>query len=124
VSTTRILVPGEYLDGYRAADHPKDVPDALHALLMAAEATGEGIRRHVVLDVPTDLLPALDTIAYGHFMSWGDEQDRRRHSMSRDERAVLAHRARAAFVVHNQAKRPGVRIRPVERPDTDQERPT
>lgn len=123
MSTARILVPGVYLDGYRAADRPEDVPDALHDLLTAAEATGEGTRRHATLNVPTDLLPALGTVAYDHFMSWGGEQGRRRHSMTRDDRATLAARARAAFIVHHQAKHPGVRMRAVERPFTAPEQP-
>lgn len=118
--TARILVPGEYLDAYRAADRHEAAPDALHALLAAAEPTGEGSRRRATLDVPTGLLPALDAVAYAHFMAWGDEQDRRKHSMPHEERQALAHRARAAFMVHHQAKHPDARMRPLERPQEQQ----
>jgi hypothetical protein len=114
VSTARILIPGEYLDGYLAVGRPQGVPDALHALLTGGEAGEDGVRRRVVLDVPTDLLPALAEIAYGHFMSWGNEQDRRKHSMPRGERETLARRARAAFAIYNQARLSGLRVRSAE----------
>jgi hypothetical protein len=122
VSTARILIPGEYLDGYLASDRPESVPEVLHALLADGEA-GEGVRRRVVLDVPTDLLPALAQIAYDHFMAWGNEQDRRKHSMSRSEREALAHRARAAFAVYNQARPSGLRVRSAESPGSAAKEP-
>lgn len=120
VPTVRILLPGVYLDAYRAAPRPETAPDALHALLTAAEATGEGTRYKALLDVPADLLPALDAVALGHFNTWGDEHIRRRATMTAEERETLAHRARAAYAVHRQAHYPGARLRPADRP---QERP-
>jgi hypothetical protein len=123
VNTARILIPDEYLDGYLATNRPEGVPDALHALLADGEAGEEGMRRRVVFDVPTDLLPALAEVAYGHFMAWGNEQDRRKHSIARSERETLAHRARAAFAVYNQARPSGLRVRSAESPGSAAKEP-
>lgn len=104
MSTARVLVPGPYLDAYRAADRHQAAPDALHALLAAAETIGEGHNRRALLDVPTDLLPALTAVALDHFSTWGDDYTHRRTTLPREEAETLRTAARAAFVVHQQAK--------------------
>jgi hypothetical protein len=101
--TARILVPGAYLDAYRAADRHEAAPDALHALLSNAEPTGEGSNRCARLDVPTALLAALSAVALDHFNTWADEYTRRRTALPRDEAETLRSHARAAFPVHQQA---------------------
>ncbi|MDQ1041527.1 hypothetical protein QFZ75_008029 [Streptomyces sp. V3I8] len=114
----RILAPADYLDAYRAEPRPDGMPEVLDALLRDAETSGEGTGRHADLHVPAEHLPALAATAYDQFMTWGDILKHHRATMTREQRESTAAAARAAFIVHHQAKRPGIRMRPLEQPLT------
>lgn len=107
--TTRVFIPGPYLNAYRAEPRPDNVPDALHALLTEGDISGEPSEHLAALDVPDALLPALAAVTYAHHSAWSDEHE------PTEERAMLA---RAALLVHGQAKYPSATTA-----HTDQERP-
>lgn len=110
--TARILVPGAYLDAYRADPHP-DAPAALHNMLTDATTTGEGTGRRATLDVPLKWLPDLAAITDDHFRTWGADYTRRRTTLPREEAEALAQSARMAFHTYQQAAR---HLRNQERP--------